>query len=189
MREPANPIQYGRTVRLKDSTPVLIRPVRRDDRERVIRAFRELEPESIYTRFFSPRKELSEADLARIQASDFVHSLTLVGTVGQGDEEVIIGIGEYVVADLPGQPLTAEVSFIVEEDYHRLGMAGQLMAMLAELARGHGILRFEAEVLAGNAAMLRVFQRSGLPMRRRLDRGVVLVTMDIPTAEPASRSA
>jgi RimJ/RimL family protein N-acetyltransferase len=170
-------------VSLKNGTPVLIRPIRPDDRERVIRAFHKLEPESVYTRFFSPRKELSAADLARIDASDFANALILVATIGQGADEIIIGSGAYTVVDRPGHPLTAEVSFTIEEDYHGQGLATRLMAVLTEIARERGIRTFEAEVLVSNAAMLGVFRNSNLPMRRRLEDGVVFVAMDIPESE------
>ena len=37
----------------------------------------------------------------------------------------------------------------------------------------------EAQVLAGNDGMLKVFRRSGLPIREHLDDGVVFVEMDL----------
>jgi RimJ/RimL family protein N-acetyltransferase len=56
------------------------------------------------------------------------------------------------------------------------------MAMLTQIARRHGITRFEADVLAGNAPMLKVFERSGLPARRRSEGGVVHLVMDLTQA-------
>ena len=47
------------------------------------------------------------------------------------------------------------------------------------IARQHGIGRFEAEVLAGNASMLKVFERSGLPLTKARDGGVIHVVMDL----------
>ena len=55
------------------------------------------------------------------------------------------------------------------------------MRLLTEIGRERGIQRFEAEVLAGNPAMLAVFKRSGLPMTQRAEHGVVHVTMDLTT--------
>ena len=55
----------------------------------------------------------------------------------------------------------------------------EFQALLTEIARERGIRRFEAEVLAGNAPMLRVFQHSGLPMSRQVEDGVVHVVMDL----------
>lgn len=170
---------FRHDARLRNGTPVLIRPIQHDDRQRIISAFRKLEPETIYTRFFSAKRELTETDLARIDASDFVHSLALVATLAEGGDEVIIGGGAYTVLDRPGQPLTAEVSFTVEEDYHGQGLSGLFMRLLTQIGRARGIRRFEAEVLAGNTPMLRVFQRSGLPLSKRIEDGVVRVVMDL----------
>ena len=44
--------------------------------------------------------------------------------------------------------------------------------------------RFEAEVLMANKAMLKVFQRCGLPLRSRIEDGVVHVVMDLDAAAP-----
>jgi hypothetical protein len=48
---------------LKDGTPVTIRAIRRDDRIRLLEAFKNLDRESVYRRFFSPKKELTEAEV------------------------------------------------------------------------------------------------------------------------------
>jgi hypothetical protein len=41
------------------------------------------------------------------------------------------------------------------------------------VARGRGIAVFEADVLAENPSMLRVFERTGLPLRKRNEGGTV----------------
>lgn len=186
MSEAPSPERWTRQARLKDGTPVLIRPVRHDDRARIVRAFNELEPQTIYTRFFSFKKELTEEDLARIGAADFVHAVALVATVPRDGDEVIIGGGAYTVVDRPGEPPTAEVSFTIEEDYQGQGLATRFMSMLTEIARERGIARFEAEVLAGNQAMLGVFMKSGLPLRRHTEDGVVFVVMELDADRPAA---
>jgi RimJ/RimL family protein N-acetyltransferase len=176
--------RFSRNARLRDGTPVLIRAIRPDDRERIITAFHKLEPRTVYTRFFSAKRELTETDLRRIDASDFEHAAVLVATLGSGADEVIIGGGAYTVLERPGEPRTAEVSFTIEEDYQGQGLSTLFMALLAEIGRERGIERFEAEVLSGNKRMLRVFERSGLPLTRRLEGGVVHVQMVLTQSAP-----
>lgn len=178
------PIQFSRQERMRDGTPVRIRAIRPDDRERIVAAFHKLDAQTIYTRFFTAKKQLSEADLGRIDASDFEHAVVLVATLGSGADEIIIGGGAYTVLDRPGAARTAELSFTIEEDYQGQGLSSLLMALLSEIARERGVERFEAEVLAGNAPMLRVFRRSGLPMTQHLEDGVVHVLMDLGTPVP-----
>jgi len=173
------PPQFSQVAQLRDGTPVRIRSIRHDDRQRIIDAFHKLEPETIYTRFFSAKKELSEADLRRIDASDFVHAVALVATLGEGEDEIIIGGGAYTVLDRPGEPATAEVSFTIEEDYQGQGLSGLFMRLLIQIGRERGIRRFEAEVLAGNTPMLKVFRHSGLPMHTQVEDGVVHVVMEL----------
>ncbi len=179
-----DPATFRHAARLRDGTPVLIRPVRHDDRERIVAAFGKLEPQTIYTRFFSAKRELNDSDLARIDASDFVHALALVATLAEGGDEVIIGGGAYTVLDRPGAPLTAELSFTVEEDYQGQGLSGLFMRLLTQIGRQRGLRRFEAEVLAGNLPMLKVFERSGLPQTRHLESDVVRVEMALDEGAP-----
>ncbi len=179
MDGPTNATQFSSMERLRDGTPVLVRAARPDDRERIIAAFHKLDPGTIYTRFFTAKRDLNETDLSRLDRNDFKRSVVLVATLGQGADEVIIGGGAYTVIDRPGGPPTAEVSFTIEEDYQGQGLSTLFMRLLIGLGREHGMRRFEAEVLAGNEGMLKVFRRSGLPMRKRLEDGVVFVEMDL----------
>jgi RimJ/RimL family protein N-acetyltransferase len=54
-----------------------------------------------------------------------------------------------------------------------------MLRHLAELARAAGLTAFIAEVMPDNSAMLRVLERSGLPLRRERDGDVVHVTLEL----------
>ena len=177
--DPADDRQFSQASALRDGTPVTIRVMRPDDRERIVRAFSQLDANTIYTRFFGFRKEIPASTLDRIADIDFDHLAGVVVTVGSGESETVIGGASYVANTADDGAKAAEVAFTIEEDYQRQGLAGQLMTVLTTLARRHGIARFEADVLSGNTGALTVFQRSGLPMRRRSEGGVVHVTMDL----------
>jgi GNAT superfamily N-acetyltransferase len=151
---------------------ITIRAVRTDDKDRIVKAFHGLDPASIYLRFFTYRKELGEEELRRVIECDGVTAAALVATAGGTDGERIVGLGNYVRSGA-----VAEIAFVVEEDFQRRGIAGQLLRQLADIARANGIVRFEADVLAENTPMLRVFRGSGLPMRTRHDDGVVHATL------------
>ena len=168
---------YRRAETLVNGDAVTIRAVRPDDRERIVTAFRNLERETIYSRFFGFKEALSEEELARIAATDFVRDVLLVVTCGEHDCEVIIGAGSFGQVDAAGEASVAEVAFLVEEDYQGQGIAGRLLTHLTSIARDRGVMQFVAEVLADNRPMLAVFARSGLPMWRRQVGGVVKVEL------------
>jgi len=65
----------------------------------------------------------------------------------------------------------------VDEDYQGLGIATYLLRMLARLARQRGARGMTADVLATNHAMLKVFEKSGFPIRSRFEEGAYALTI------------
>jgi RimJ/RimL family protein N-acetyltransferase len=167
---------------LRNGLEISIRHVRPDDAPRLLRAFRKLKRATVYTRFFRYVEAPTEAQLDRATHPDPAREVALVVTLPEGGDEIVIAGGRYVAAG--GGAGAAEVAFMVEEDYQGLGICGRLLRELAELARAHRLSRFDAEVLAGNGSMLRVFARSGLPMKQRREGGVVHVELALDT-QPA----
>jgi RimJ/RimL family protein N-acetyltransferase len=164
---------------LKNGTSVRIRGVRGDDKKRISEAFRNLETESIYKRFFQYKKALTDEELKAATEIDFENEVALMVTIGEKETETIIGAGRYVAFDAAGGQRSAEVAFTVEEDYQGLGIASLTLRRLAEIAKNKGIAQFHAEVLQENRGMLAVFKRSGFPMKQESAEGVVHVTMSL----------
>ena len=164
---------------------ITIRAVRPDDRDRIVKAFRALDTESIYRRFFFPKRELSDEELRRLTECDGARDVILVATVASADQEVIVGLGHYAQNAASG-----EIAFTVEEDYQGRGIASEMLRQLADIARRNGVLQLEAEVLPDNAPMLKVFRRSGLPMKETQTDGIVHLTLFLDDGSVnASRSA
>jgi GNAT superfamily N-acetyltransferase len=164
---------------LRNGLEVCIRAARPDDSDLLIEAFRKLDPESVYLRFFGPKKEFSAADVKRFREADFVNRVILICTVQKSGSEIAIASGTYVRS----ADAAAEVAFVVEEDYHRLGIARLLLTHLGKIATAAGIRTFIAEVLPHNSAMLNVFARCGWPMTTHSADGVTHITLDINPSE------
>ena len=159
-----NIINYRVTEQLRDQRTITVRAIRPDDKELLREAFKELDEESIYTRFFGPKKELTKKELARATEVDFICTVALVVCIQEGGRERVIGGGRYLGTTGSDHPTSAEVAFLVEEDYHGLGIASMVMKHLVLIGRAQGVSHFEAEVLPQNKAMLKVFHRTGLPV-------------------------
>ena len=71
----------------------------------------------------------------------------------------------------PVQPDTAEVSFLVQDGSHGLGIGSLLLEHLAAAARARGVATFLAEVLLENHAMLDVLTDAGFTLSRKVDDG------------------
>jgi RimJ/RimL family protein N-acetyltransferase len=163
---------------LRSGVSITIRAVRFTDKDGIARAFSRLDPESVYTRFFQAKVALSDQELKMATEIDFERVVALVATVESDGGETIIGGGRYMAFDSPAGR-TAEVAFLVEEDYQGQGIATRILTHLVRIAREKGVDQFEAEVLQGNTSMLAVFSRSGLPMKQSETEGVVHVTLSL----------
>jgi GNAT superfamily N-acetyltransferase len=171
--------QYAADESLRSGLRIGIRAVRPDDIPRLLKAFRELEPESVRTRFFGYKKELSNSELSRVAQMDFINEVMLLATMQFQDEEIVIGCARYIAHGEDDGARGAEIAFVVEESYQGLGIASRLLKHLAAIARRCGVSRFLAEVLSENYSMLAVLERSGLPIRRQRSGDTVHVTLTL----------
>ena len=161
---------------LRDGTPITIRAIRPNDKELINEAFKNLEPETIYKRFFRYKSELTDDELKRINEFDFETNVALVVTVVEKNREIIIGgVQYYVLGNTTDSPTQAEVAFTVEEDYQGQGMGFRLLKQLIRIAREKGVDQFVAKVLPQNKAMLAVFAHSGLPFKQNYEDGFISV--------------
>jgi RimJ/RimL family protein N-acetyltransferase len=170
---------------LKDGTPVTVRAIRAEDWTGVAAAFKSLDPDSVYTRFFAFKKSLTDTELTAITEVDFVRVVALVMTTPENDRDRLIGGGRYVSGDEPTTARSAELGFTTANDYRGRGVASRLLAHLMLLGREQGLSRFEAEVLAHNRPMLEVFRRSGQPVMETIDAGVIHVMIDLRAVVPS----
>ena len=86
-------VGFSRRTTLRNGTPVWIRVARPEDRDKIVAAFDELEPDSVYTRFFAARQQLTASELdglGKTNGVDFVWLLAFVGTA------VSVGVGASV---------------------------------------------------------------------------------------------
>ncbi len=170
---------YSAPESLTDGTPVIIRAIRPGDKDSILAAFSAMDRESIYTRFFAYKKELTSDELMHITDVDFERVVALVVTTSGEQSETLVGGGRYAVLDDDPPFRTAELAFVTEEGYRGRGVAPLLLNHLERIARERGVTRFEAEVLPQNHAMLSVFRRSGHPMTSRVEAGTVHVVISL----------
>lgn len=168
---------YLAVERLRDDRSVTIRAIRPEDKTMLHEAFKKLDEASIRLRFFGPKKELTDQELVRATEIDFVRNVALVSCIQESANERIIAVGRYIACEEGHPPPAAEIAFVVEEDFHGLGLASLLFKHLVLIGREQGIARFEADVLPWNQAMLKVFGRAGLPIETRQSTDSVHVTM------------
>jgi RimJ/RimL family protein N-acetyltransferase len=165
--------RYSQFETLRDATRLEIRAQQPEDQAAMLEAFGRMSEQSRYTRFFAPKRGLSEKEIAHFMNVDFVNHVALVAIAGDAGSRRIVGAGRYIVS----QPGAAEIAFAVDDSYQGRGVASAVIRSLAAIARAAGIDSFHAEVLAENAPMLRVFEKSGLAMSKKREQGIVHATL------------
>jgi len=168
--------QFDRLVALRDGTRVRMRPIVPGDAPRLVALYDRLSLDTRYHRFFSAMRRLPP-DWARFLASvDYRTRLALVAE-SPADAAALIAVARYEPA---GAPDTAEVAFVVQDDWQDRGLGSVLFGELLRAAAANGIRRFRAWVLADNRRMLDLIARFGRIEQRTLERGVVELTFVAP---------
>jgi acyl-CoA synthetase (NDP forming)/RimJ/RimL family protein N-acetyltransferase len=170
------PRRWEADVVLSDGGTVHLRPIVPSDAE-ALRAFHgRLSERTRYFRYFGPYPRIPEKDLRRFSTVDHHGRVAFVAMLGDD----IIAVGRY--ERLPGGD-SAEVAFVVEDAHQSRGLGSILLEHLAAAARERGLAKFEAEVLAENAQMVRVFRDAGYQVSREFDEGVLHLEFAVDQTE------
>lgn len=175
--------QYSCRVKLRNGDECLLRAIRPDDKNRLLDGFHRLKGKSIYFRFFSAKKDLTEKELKFFTEIDFEHHVALVLAIKKNQDEKIIGVGRYIELMHKGPVKVAEVAFAVDDEHQNLGVGTILFEHLITIATQKGITKIEADVLAGNRNMLEIFDHSGFKLNTTMNSGVIHIDFDVTTDE------
>lgn len=168
----AYPAHLEADVVLRTGRTLRIRPIRSGDEASLRAFFAGLSADALRSRFFDLRSVDAAMQSAPVDL-DYDNEFGLVGEVNGA----IAGVAHYF--RLRHHRERAEVAFTIADRHQGCGAGTRLLERLADVARAHGITRFEAEVLAGNQPMLAVFASSGFEITVGSSHGVVLVTLDL----------
>jgi RimJ/RimL family protein N-acetyltransferase len=167
------PSEYRVTEMLRDGRRLEVRALKPQDRDGLVAAAGRSSADTLALRFFSPKRGFTEKEIEYYTNVDFVGHVALIALLEEDGKPLIVGGGRYIVS----QPGGAEVAFTVEDAHQGRGIASLLLRHLVNMARAAGLKELFAEVLPDNAPMLKVFERSGLPMARKRGRDAVHVTL------------
>jgi len=151
------PTELHTTRLLDDGTQLTFRPIHPTDEASMLDLFYALSQETIYYRFMSRSKRVPRSEIQDFVFIDHRTDVAIVVTVPEAHGEDIIAIGRYYLDEATN---TAEVAFVVRDDWQNRGIGTELLRTLSQVAIRNGIRGFTAEVLRGNRAMQRVFHKT-----------------------------
>jgi RimJ/RimL family protein N-acetyltransferase len=156
--------------------PVVIRPIRAEDKRALRDGYERLSERSRYRRFLSRHNTLTPGELTYFTEVDHHDHEALVAidpATGQG-----IGVARFIRSRV--DPDVAELAVAVADDWQGQGVGNRLTEALADRARSEGVKRFTALMLAENELMLNLIKHLGAVHDMHLENGIVEVTVDVP---------
>jgi acyl-CoA hydrolase/GNAT superfamily N-acetyltransferase len=148
---------YKSYLDLPNGKTLEFRPLLSSDEFAIRNFFYSLRDQSIYYRFFQPKRVFKREMLQKQWATvDYRKNMSIVGLAQRGKHKEIVAIGSYYGE---GDSEHAEVAFLVREDYQGMGIGSYLLDILERIARVNKYKAFTATVMSENAAMLHVFRK------------------------------
>src|ERR1041385_3938834 len=126
--------RYSSLETLRDARRLEIRAYQPDDRADFLAAAKRIGPQSLLRRFFSAKRGFTEREKAFFLNVDFDKQVALVALTEEAGRKVIVGGGRYVVV----APGTAEVAFVVIDEYQRQGIGSVLLQRIVIISPAAG---------------------------------------------------
>jgi acyl-CoA hydrolase/RimJ/RimL family protein N-acetyltransferase len=170
----AYPVAEVRDVRLRDGREVLLRPTRTSDTGALHELFYRLSEEDVESRFLQKLTSLTDTVAQYLCSVDYGEEMAYAVVIGPSAHERIVAASCYYLS--PATRL-AEVAYMVDPDWQGAGLGSILHSGLVEYARQHGARGLRADVLLGNARMMRVFEHGQHSLTAKTSGGVIELTM------------
>lgn len=161
---------------LDDGTPIRIRPLLPEDREKLAEGMKQLSPTSRYLRFLQPKASLTDHELTYLTEIDYVDHFAWAATLDEPDGPGI-GVARYI-RDAQ-DPSVAEAAVAVIDHYQGLGLGTILVQALAETAASNGIERFRARVAGVNQQVVDSLRLLGARLAEA-DQDALILEMPLP---------
>jgi Acyl-CoA synthetase (NDP forming) len=157
------PTQYVSSWKMKNGTPVTIRPIRPEDEPLLVKFHGTLSEESVYHRYFSQIKldqRIAHERLVRICFNDYDREIALVAEYKdpKTKERQIIGVGRLSKARGLNE---GEFALIVGDPWQKCGLGTELLRRLVQIGRDEKLKRITAMIMADNFGMQHVSKKVG----------------------------
>ena len=155
--------KYPRTITLKDNTPAVLRPLKRDDEKDFHGLFQGI-PER-ERMFIKHRVQDVEVIRDWCKNIDYGRNLPLLGLI----DKKIVGVATLHQQLGGWKRHIGRVSVLVHPEFRGRGMARALIAEIVEIARNTGLERVEAEFIGEQEAAIKMFAMLGFSNLLRLE--------------------
>jgi len=174
------PAQYVWEWKLKDGTPVTIRPIRPEDEPLMVQFHATLSERSVYLRYFcslSLSTRVEHERLVRICFGSYDRGFALVADRRNPDtgQHEVLGVGRFSAMNRA----EAEAAVLVSDQWQGRGLGTELLARVARVAREENFKKLSGEILRDNLATQAIFKKAGFSLRSMDDPSSVSATLKL----------
>jgi acetyltransferase len=176
------PNQYVSEAKMRDGTPVTIRPIRPEDEPLMVKFHESLSERSVYMRYFHAMnltRRTAHDRLTRICFIDYDREMALVAERENPEtgEPEILGVAR--LSRNRAFPDEAEFAILINDHFQGQGLGTILLEKLLEVGRAEGLRRITAQILYENRAMQHLSKKFGFHLQHDPEEGVVKADLDL----------
>jgi acetyltransferase len=164
------PVEFIRTVMLKDGSSVVLRPIRPEDEPMWHEHLKHCSQRSIWQRFRYLFKESTHEMATRFCFVDYDRTMAIVAEVETNSSRQIVGVAR-LVADADHS--VAEYAILLADDWQGRGLGNILTDFCFEICSNWGIDRVYAETTIDNQAMQKILRRQKFKQKKAGDGDVL----------------
>ena len=170
------PEEFVRKVKMRDGTPITLRPIKPEDEPLWLALLASCSRESIYSRFRYFFFWQSHEVASRYCYIDYDRELAIVAEIGEGPDRRFIGVGR--LAAEPGRT-SAEYAVLVQDAWQDKGLGGLVTDYCLGIAREWGVRTVTAITTTDNPRMIAVFEKRGFRIVNDLESSLVEVSKEL----------
>jgi acetyltransferase len=174
------PAQYTWDWKLKDGTPVTIRPIRPEDEPLMVQFHHTLSERSVYLRYFcslSLSTRVEHERLVRICFGSYDRGFALVADRinSETGRHEVLGVGRFSAINRGD----AEAAVLVSDQWQGRGLGTELLGGVARVAREEKFKRLSGEILRDNLPTQAIFKKVGFKLRAMEDPSSVSAVLEL----------
>jgi acetyltransferase len=146
------PSKYMKNIKLKDGTPVLLRPIKPEDENMWQEMFDTFSDEAVRFRFFRRIKNTPHEMRTRYCNIDYDREIGIIAEINDEGKRRMLGVSRIIMT--PGQSDEAEFALIVSDEWQRKGLGSEFLDYTIEVARDKGLQKITGIVLKDNIPMI-----------------------------------
>ncbi len=172
---PGYPQEYLQLVTLRDGRSVLIRPIKPSDAPALAKAIESADADTIRLRFFGGHPQVTPELIDYLTTVDYTSRFALVAVEPASPRGV--AIARYEPGEQDG---AADVAIAVTPGWRHVGLATELLRMLAQAASERGIHTFTGMYLADNRPVTALINGADEPADQVTSRGITEFSVPLP---------